>query len=90
MKAIFQSIRGEGSALCLVRANEFEFTGTPVYLPRQAVLKACNLSETDVVVGEKYSHEFELPDGGTFVPFNDRDGNQRTASNGSGLLTMKW
>ena len=36
-KAKFHSVRGEKSALILVRPNAFVFSATPVYVPRTAI-----------------------------------------------------
>ena len=35
--ATFHSLRGEKSALILIKANKFVFSTTPVYVPRAAV-----------------------------------------------------
>ena len=33
-KLVFHSLRGEKSALCMVKRSEYEFGGSPVYVPR--------------------------------------------------------
>ena len=33
-KLTFHSLRGEKSALCMIKQSEYEFGGTPVYVPR--------------------------------------------------------
>ena len=91
MKAVFHSIRGEKSALCIVRANDFEFSGKPVYLPREAVLKAVGLKSEEMVAGEVYNKTFNLPDGGKLVPIVDGEtGEIRTTTNGETLHQLAW
>ena len=79
-KAIFHSLRGEKSALLLIKENIFEFgAGTPVYVPRAAV---SGLIEGAVI---------EIPSGYTIVDMVDTDtGEVRVAKDGSPLKVLKY
>jgi hypothetical protein len=76
--ATFHSLRGEKSALLLVKKNKFEFSATPVYVPASAVE---GLSEGDTL---------ELPDGFSVVPMVSEDGVERTTKTGEVLMMLVW
>ena len=77
-QAIFHSLRGEKSALLLVKANAFVFSSTPCYVPRDAV---AHLSEGDTI---------EIPDGYTLVPMLNQDGTERTTEDGTPLKVLSY
>ena len=77
-QAIFHSLRGEKSALLLVKANAFVFGSTPCYVPRDAV---AHLSEGDTI---------EIPDGYTLVPMLNQDGTERTTNDGTPLKVLSY
>ena len=78
--AKFHSLRGEKSALVLIKANAFVFTPTAVYIPKVAL--PANIKE-----GE----EFAIPDGYKIVDLVDvESGEVRTAKNGSPLKQLEY
>lgn len=78
-KAIFHSLRGEKSALLLLKENAFVYEATPVYVPASAV--------TDYSVGDV----IDVPGGYTIVDMVDSDsGEVRTAKDGSPLKVLKY
>ena len=76
--AIFHSLRGEKSALLLVKANAFVFSSSPVYVPRAAV---AGLSQGDTI---------EIPDGYTLIDMVDKDGAPRTTEDGITLKILHY
>ena len=80
--AIFRFKRlteSEKSALILVKANKFQMSWTPVYVPAAAV------------EGMQPEEESTLPDGYSLVPIVDVEtGEVRTAKDGSPLHTLCW
>jgi hypothetical protein len=77
--ATYHSDRGEKSALIMLKANKFQFSPTPVYIPRKAV------------EGLELGAEFNIPDGYKVVDIIDSEtGEIRTAKNGSPLKTLVW
>lgn len=76
--ATFHSLRGEKSALLLVKKNKYEFSATPVYVPATAVE---GLNEGDTL---------ELPDGFNIVPMVGEDGVERTTKTGEVLMMLVW
>jgi hypothetical protein len=77
--AKFHSLRGEKSALIMIRANKFQFSATPVYIPREAV------------TGLEPGQELEIPDGYRVVDFLDIEtGEVRTTKDGIELKTLVW
>lgn len=72
-KAKFHSFRGEKSALIMVRANAFVFSGSPVYVPKSAIID---------ILGEEPEKgtEFDIPDGYKLQPLTDEEGNPRTTN----------
>lgn len=77
--AKFHSLRGEKSALILVKANKFVFASTPCYVPREAV---ADLKEGD---------SFELPDGFKLVDMVDtQSGEVRTTEGGEPLKVLMY
>ena len=76
--AKFHSLRGEKSALILVKANQFVFGFSPVYVPRAAV------------EGMSEGQEFTIPDGYHLVPMVDSDGVVRTTKEGEPLHQLAY
>ena len=67
------------SALILVKANRFQMSWSPVYVPSAAV------------EGMQAEEEGTLPDGYSLVPIVDIEtGETRTAKDGSPLHTLCW
>lgn len=78
--AKFHSFRGEKSALIFVKANAFVFTGTAVYVPKEAIPAGINEGDS-----------FEIPDGYKVVPMVDAEsGEVRTAKDGSQLHILAY
>lgn len=78
-KLIYHSDRGQKSALCLVKANAFQMSASPVYVPREAV------------AGMKKGDSIDIPDGYKLKPIVDGEtGEVRTAKNGAQLNTLTW
>lgn len=79
MEAVFIRMTESGkSALCTVKANPFALGGTPVYL---AAAPFAECTKGDGV---------EIPDGFTFVPLLDKDGEALTTKDGSTRQTLQW
>jgi hypothetical protein len=77
--AKLHSLRGERSALIMLKTNKFEFGSTPIYIPRVAV--------KDLEPGS----EFEIPDGYKIVDLLDVEtGKVRTTKTGESLKTLVW
>jgi hypothetical protein len=78
--ATFHSLRGEKSALILVRPNAFVFNSTPVYVPAGAI-----------PAGTEEGAEITIPDGYTIVEMVDTEtGEVRTAKDGSPLCILQY
>ena len=78
--AKFHSLRGEKSALILVKANAFVFSASPVYIPKEAL-----------PAGIKEGDSFEIPDGFKLVPFVDPEsGEVRTTKDGAELHILAY
>lgn len=77
-KATFHSLRGEKSALILVRANQWVFQATPVYVPKSA----CE--------GMVEGQEFDIPDGFKLVTMVDENGEARKTTSGEELKTLAY
>ena len=77
--AKFHSLRGEKSALILVKANAFVFSGTPVYIPRTAL-----------PAGIAEGAEFQIPDGFILVDMVDSEGVVSTAKDGQPLKVLAY
>jgi len=78
--AKFHSLRGNNSALILVKANAFVFAATAVYVPKAAI-------PTDIKEGDS----FEIPDGFKIVPFVDFEtGEVRTTKEGAELHMLQY
>lgn len=77
--ATFHSLRGEKSALIMVKANKFEFSSKPAYIPASAV------------EGLKEGDTFEIPDGFRFVErINYETGEVQTTKDGAPLHNLVW
>ena len=76
--ATFHSLRGDKSALILIKANAFVFSATPVYVPKTAV---SHLKEGDT---------FEIPDGFKVTDMVDSDGEVRTTKDGEPLKVLVY
>lgn len=78
--AVFHSLRGEKSALIMVKANQFVFSASPVYIPRVALPK-------DIKEGES----FNIPDGFTLVDIVDYEtGEPRLTKDGQNLKMLAY
>ena len=77
--AKFHSLRGEKSALILVKANAFVFSASPVYIPREALPANC-----------KEGDSFDIPDGFKLVDMVDEEGNVRTTKEGEALKVLAY
>jgi hypothetical protein len=77
--AKFHSLRGEKSALILVKANKFQQRWSAAYVP------------ADSVSGMAEGQEFQIPDGYSLVDMVDiATGEARVAKDGSVLKTLEW
>ena len=76
--AKYHSDRGEKSALILVKANQFVFGWSPVYVPRAAVQ------------GMSEGQEFFIPDGYKLVPILGEDGTPRVTKDGELLHQLAY
>jgi len=77
--AVFHSLRGEKSALLLIKENPFVFSATPVYVPKAAV-SAFKPGDT-----------IDVPNGYTIVDMIDTEsGEVRTAADGSPLKVLQY
>ena len=77
--AKFHSLRGEKSALVLVKTNAFVFSASPVYIPREAL-------PADIKEGDS----FEIPDGFRLVDMVDEEGTVRTTKEGEALKVLAY
>ena len=85
--AKFHSLRGEKSALLLVKANLLEFGSKPVYAPRAGVAA---ISKKELTADTE-PFEFEIPDGYTLVPIVDIEtGEARTTESGEPLMQLQY
>ena len=77
MKATFHSLRGEKSALIMIR-KQFSFSAQPVYVPRVDL-------PSDIEEGQS----FDIPDNLNIVDLVDFEtGEVRTTKNGEPLKTL--
>lgn len=74
--ATFHSNRGDKSALILVKRSKYEFSATPVYVPRASVE---GKKEGDVFT---ITEEFELVD---IVSLNEETGEMETRTTNDGV-----
>lgn len=78
--AKFHSLRGEKSALIMVKPNQFVFSATPCYIPKSAL-------PTGIAEGG----EFQIPDGYTIVDMVDTEsGEVRTTKDGEALKVLAY
>ena len=85
--AKFHSLRGEKSALLLVKVNPLELTSSPAYVSREGVTYFAKKEASEL---EK-DDTFEIPDGFTLVPMVDTEtGDARTAENGNVLMMLSY
>jgi hypothetical protein len=86
-RAIFNSLRGEKSALIMVKANVLEFSASPVYVPRTGA----NLLAGRELTDDDKGHEFDIPDGFKLVDIVDIDtGEVRTTKDGVPLKQLSY
>ena len=79
-KAMFHSLRGEKSALIMIKANQFIFGASPAYIPKAALPE-----------GIKENEFFDIPDGYKLVPFVDFESGQiRTTKDGQQLHCLAY
>lgn len=85
--ATFHSLRGEKSALLMVKANALEFSATPVYVPRVGADHFAKKELTDADKGLS----FEIPDGYKLVDIVDVEtGETRTTKDGTPLKQLAY
>jgi hypothetical protein len=85
--AIFHSLRGETSALILVKTNSLEFSSSPAYVPRDGIEEYSGKPAKDMEQGEK----FQIPDGYRLVDFPDPEtGKPRTTKDGEHLKVLAY
>ena len=78
--ATFHSLRGEKSALVLVKANPFVFNGSPCYIPKEALPE-----------GIKEGATFNIPDGYKLVEMIDSStGEVRVTKDGTPLSVLAY
>ena len=88
VKAKFHSLRGEKSALILIKASAFQFSSDPVYVPRTAVVETAGVKDAESI---PEGFEFEIPGGFTLVDIVDSEtGEVRTAQDGSPLKQLQY
>lgn len=88
VKAKFHSLRGEKSALILIKASAFQFSSDPVYVPRAAVMEVAGVEDENEI---PENFEFELPGGFTLVDIVDSEtGEIRAAKDGSPLKKLQY
>lgn len=85
--ATFHSVRGDKSALIMVKSNPLEFGATPVYVPRDGVAHFAGMDIADIEKG----HPFEIPDGYSLVDImvTDEDDNVVPATTKDGVVLKK-
>lgn len=92
--AKFHSLRGEKSALVLVRANKFVFNNSPVYIPREALpnkLTGLTDKQLNALAKDDSAREFEIPDGFTLVDIVDYEtGEIRQTTDGAHLKQLSY
>ena len=90
--AYVHSNRGEKSALIGVKATEWEFGWTHVYVPRTAVKSFKPMVEE--IDGKEVKNEeydtFQLKDGFKVVDMRDSKGEVLTSKSGEPLKVLKW
>ena len=78
--AKFHSLRGEKSALILVKRNALMFSSVPVYVPRTGLPK-----------GIKEGEEFPIEDGYVLIDIVDHEtGEVRTTNDGTPLKQLSY
>ena len=84
-QAIFNSLRGEKSALLMVKANPLCMSQTAVYVPRDAANQFAKKDLTDADKGLK----FDIPDGYRIEDFVDpMTGEVRVTKDGQSLTAL--
>ena len=84
----FHSLRGEKSALVMVKANDLVMSADPVYVPRSAVVARCKVEDEKALTK---GMEFAIPDGYRLVDIMDIEtGEVRTTKDGAHLKTLAY
>lgn len=82
--ATFHSFRGEKSALILVKANIFQMSASPAYVPKEAVVSVLGAEP-------EANSTFEIPDGFRLIPMvNGETGEVSVTTTGETLHTLAW
>lgn len=92
-QAIFHSLRGEKSALILVKANALVFNNIPVYVPREAVvqLSGRSMDELSKHNPKEAVINFQIPDGYRIESFVDPEtGEIRKTNEGEELKVLVY
>lgn len=85
--ATFHSLRGQKSALLMVKANPLEFSASPVYVP---VVGANHFAGKELTDADK-GFAFEIPDGYKLVDIVDIEtGEVRTTKEGVALKQLAY
>jgi len=85
--ATFHSLRGEKSALILVKNNPLEFSSSPAYVPRSGVQFYSGKPAKDMEQGE----QFTIDDGFKLVDMVDPEsGEVRTTKEGEPLKMLAY
>ena len=78
--ATFHSLRGTKSALIMVKANPFVFSGSPCYVPKESLPEGTSVGDS-----------FTIPDGYTLVDMVDGEtGEVRTTETGVPLKILSY
>jgi len=79
--AVFHSLRGEKSALVLVKRNPLEFDATPAYVPRTGIAHLIGISVAEL--GDDHAGAcVSIPDNYSLISMTDQDGKVRTTQDG--------
>ncbi len=93
--ATFHSYRGEKSALIMVKANQFVFSGDPVYIPRTSLPSNLIEAVDALKEGEELKKDdplkvFNIPEGYSLTPLTNEDGSIRTTTSGETLHKLNY
>jgi len=75
--AVFHSLRGEKSALVLVKRNALEFDSKPAYVPRVGIAHLIGVP-IDELSNELAGTVVSIPDNYRLIPMVSEDGEVRT------------
>jgi len=84
--ATFNSLRGEKSALLMVKRNPLERGGHPAYVNREGANHFAKKKLTD----DDKGFEFSIPDGYTFQDMSNEDGEPLSTKDGAILQELVY